>query len=118
MTLNRGFKIRSSPQEKQRQKNSMKIVKHLILLGVMSMISACDFSENYPPIGRWEVVDRSEVYANNDHPLVVAFVVEKGETCAISEQVLIRKDMGYSRIACRKGRGWIFSTLHFKKLSD
>lgn len=81
-------------------------------------MSACNGTDDYTPTGRWEVMKRDEVYLNNDHPLAVAFIVEKGEICAISDGVLIRKDLGYSKISCPKGSGWIFSTLNFKKLSD
>jgi hypothetical protein len=85
-------------------------VKGLIFLG---LLSAC----GYEPVGRWEATKQVEVYQKNDHPLTVAFVVEKGEICAISERLFIRKDLAYKQVSCAKGRGWI-ADLYFKKISD
>lgn len=62
---------------------------------------------SYEPIGRWEATQRVEVYETNDHSLITVFIVEKGEICAISEEVLIRKDLGYKQVSCSKGEGWI-----------
>lgn len=78
-----------------------------------STLVAC----SYEPTGRWEATDRVNIYSNNDHPLVIAFVVEKGEICAISEDIIIRKDLGYAQVSCEKGRGWDKSG-RFKKISD
>ncbi|MFG0600535.1 hypothetical protein ACF8PL_10600 [Delftia sp. WSY_4] len=72
---------------------------------------------SYEPTGRWEATDTVNIYSNNDHPLVIAFVVEKGEICAISEDIIIRKDLGYAQVSCEKGRGWDKSG-RFKKISD
>jgi hypothetical protein len=88
-----------------------------LTFGIATM-SACNGTHDYIPVGRWEVTEREEVYKENDHPLAIAFTLEKGEICAISDQVLIRKDMGYRKVSCAQGSGWIFSTLHFRKLSD
>lgn len=84
----------------------------------LTTLCACDSPEDFVPAGSWEVLAREDVYENNDHPLKVAFVLDKGEMCAVSEKVLIRKDMGYRKVSCPKGSGWIYSTLNFKKLSD
>lgn len=92
----------------------------LLLAMILSFtpLSACDKPEEFFPTGRWEVLQREDVYENNDHPLKVAFVLEKGEICSISPKVLIRKDMGYRQVSCPKGSGWIYSSLYFKKISD
>jgi hypothetical protein len=83
----------------------------------MTIFSACSGADEYVPAGRWEVMAREEVYKENNHPLTVAFILEKGEVCAVSDKVLIRKDVGYRKISCPQGDGWIFSTLNFKKIS-
>jgi hypothetical protein len=93
----------------------VRIFRIVILLLSCALLTACSEA---PPHGRWEALKKEEVYKENDHPLTVAFVVEKGEICAISDEVTIRKDMGYSKISCPRGEGWIYSTLYFKKLSD
>lgn len=96
--------------------------KRLTLLPAMILLfttlNACDNPEEFSPTGRWEVLQREDVYENNDHPLKVAFALEKGEICSISPKVLIRKDMGYRKVSCPKGSGWIYSSLYFKKLSE
>lgn len=79
-------------------------------LGV-SLFSGC----SYEPVGKWEATRNVEVYKENDHPLIVSFIVEKGEICAISEKTFIRKDMGYKQVSCSKGRGWI-ADAYFKKI--
>jgi len=84
-----------------------------VIAGVMMLLTAC----SYEPSGRWEATQRVEVYETNDHPLKTRFILEKGEICAISEQTLIRKDLGYKQVSCAKGKGWI-ADAYFKKLSD
>lgn len=91
----------------------MKIVRRTMCFASVLVMTAC----GYEPEGRWEATSRVEVYEKNDHPLTVIFIVEKGEVCAMSKQMLIRKDMGYSQVSCAKGRGWITSG-DFKKISD
>lgn len=76
-------------------------------------LTAC----SYDPTGRWEAMDTVDIYKNNNHPLIVAFVLEKGEICAISEDIILRKDLGYAQVSCEKGRGWDKSG-RFKKLTD
>jgi hypothetical protein len=85
--------------------------------GLFLMVISSLFGCSYEPEGRWEATNQVEVYEKNDHPLKVIFIVEKGEVCAMSKRMLIRKDLGYSQVSCKKGRGWITSG-DFKKLSD
>jgi hypothetical protein len=84
-----------------------------LLSGFIALFSfsAC----SYEPVGKWEATRNVEVYKENDHPLIVSFIVEKGEICAISEKTFIRKDMGYKQVSCSKGRGWI-ADAYFKKI--
>lgn len=91
----------------------MRLITNTIFLITSVVLTAC----SYEPTGRWEAMDTVDIYTNNDHPLIVAFVVEKGEICAVSEEMIIRKDLGYSQVSCAKGRGWNTSG-RFKKLSD
>lgn len=83
------------------------------LMTLICLLGGC----SYEPVGRWEATQRVEVYEKNDHPLKTIFIIEKGEICAISEKVLIRKDLGYKQVSCAKGKGWI-ADAYFKKLSD
>ena len=91
----------------------MKIFLQATMYMALLLISGC----SHEPSGRWEATQSVEVYATNDHPLKVSFIVEKGELCAISEETLIRKDQGYKQVSCAKGKGWIADS-YFKKLSD
>lgn len=91
----------------------MRLIINITCLITSFTLTAC----SYEPTGRWEAMDTVDIYANNDHPLIVAFVLEKGEICAVSEEMIIRKDLGYTQVSCAKGRGWNTSG-RFKKLTD
>lgn len=80
-------------------------------------LSACISENDYKPVGRWEATEQVEVYEQNDHPLVLAFRLDKGEVCSISNKMLIRKDLGYAQVSCHKGSGWVISGA-FKQLND
>lgn len=91
----------------------MRIITNTTRIISAIALTAC----SYEPTGQWEAMDTVDIYKNSDHPLIVAFVLEKGEICAVSEEMIIRKDLGYTQVSCAKGRGWNTSG-RFKKLTD
>jgi hypothetical protein len=81
------------------------------------ILTGCNSADDYKPVGRWEATDQVKLYEKNDLPLTGAFVFEKGEMCAISDKTVIRKDLGYAKVSCQKGSGWVISG-SFKKIND
>lgn len=44
---------------------------------IATIMSACSNSDEYMPAGQWEATEDLYVYTTNDHPLKIAFVIEK-----------------------------------------
>jgi hypothetical protein len=72
---------------------------------------------SYEPHGRWEVTDRVDVLAQKFDPETIAFHLEKGDVCALSDKWYV-KDMPYKEVSCSKGRGWISNDGNFRRLRD
>jgi hypothetical protein len=87
--------------------------------GLLSLMPVLFFSAcNNSPHGRWEATKKIEVLKERGHLTNVAFFVEIGEVCALSDKWHIQKEMRYKEVVCSKGKGWITDEDHFKKLSD
>ena len=89
-----------------------------LMLLTACMVMACTSENEFVPKGRWKVMERVAIYNNSDHPLTVKFFAEKGEVCAISEEAVVRKDLGYKKVSCAKGVGWTMTVSQFKKLDN
>jgi hypothetical protein len=92
----------------------MKYIDYSIITLLMALLTGC----SYEPHGRWEATDKIKVRAQRDDPMTIAFHVEKGEVCALSDKWYQEKDLRYKEIICPKGRGWIIDDEHFKKIGD
>ena len=84
----------------------------MAMLSCLSILSAC----TDPPQGRWEATDQVEVYAESDDTFTVKFHLAKGDVCAISPDVKVTKSLGYQKVACPQGDGWIINDNAFRKL--
>ena len=87
-------------------------MKILLVLFVCMLLSGCWSS----PEGRWEAVERVEVYRNDDSFKVV-FYISRGEVCSISPRWEINKAAAYKKVVCEKGVGWIMDDRFFKKIN-
>lgn len=66
------------------------------------------------PHGRWQATERVEVLPEKFNPSGLAFYIEKGEICALSDKWHNDKDFSYKEVNCAKGRGWIITDDPFK----
>lgn len=68
--------------------------------------------------GRWDVIAPVKVYADNDDVAPVVFVLQPGDTCALSEDWSYDKAFRFKRVSCSKGDGWVMTDSEFREISD
>lgn len=62
------------------------------------------------PHGQWVAKKRIEVLKEKGNLDSIAFFLEEGEICALSDKWHVLKEMRYKEVSCPKGRGWITSS--------
>lgn len=90
-------------------------VLQMAMLSCLSILCACT-DPPQPPQGRWEATGPVKVYAESDDRFTVKFHLAKGDVCAISPDVKVTKSLGYQKVVCPQGDGWIINDYPFRKL--
>lgn len=86
-------------------------MKTSLLLFLSMLFAGCQ----EPPEGKWEAIERVEVYRNDDS-FKVLFYILPGEVCSLSPEWDAKKAAGYKRVICEKGEGWIMDDTPFKRV--
>ena len=73
----------------------------LLLLTATLLLHGCS-----KPEGKWHATQDVPVFRAADEADEVAFVVRKGETCALGRAQIVKAFM-YREAACAQGKGWI-----------
>lgn len=100
------------PEAQYLPQNTMRLLP--IILATSAVLSGCSDS----PKGRWEVIAPVKVYAADDDVAPVVFVLQPGDSCALSEDWSYDKAFRFKRVSCSRGDGWITIDKDFKQISD
>jgi hypothetical protein len=86
----------------------------LVILTIVVALEGCSDT----PSGRWKATAPVDVYAEDTDGAPVAFVLQPGDICALGDKWSVDKALGFKRVSCDRGDGWISFDGDFEKVSE